>query len=164
MATGGPNQTATPLPVQDFTPQKSYPSFSTIINEYINPVAYIGTATTLTFTDVLGGYITSSNAAAQTVTLPAAALLVPQIEGAQGALPGISPPVSGAGSGIRFFVSANGTATATVVAGAGGTFAAGSTATIAGGQIKELLLVVTDKGYLSGNPAYTVYSLGTATQ
>ena len=164
MATGGPNQTATPLPVQDYTPQKTYPSFSTIINQYINPAAYIGTQTALTYGDVLGGYITSSNAAAQTVTLPTAALLVPQIQGAQGALPGIAPPPTGTGSAIRFFVSANGTATATVAAGTGGTFAAGSTATIVGGQIKEFLLVVTDKGSLTGTPAYTVYSLGTSTQ
>ncbi len=164
MATGGPNQTATPLPVQDFTPQKTYPSFSTIINQYINPVAYTGTQTTLTFGDVLGGYITSSNAAAQAVTLPTAALLVPQIQGAQGTLPGIAPATTTAGSAIRFFVSANGTATATVSAGTGGTFAAGSTATIAGGQIKEFMLVVTAVGTLTGNPTYTVYSLGTSTQ
>lgn len=164
MATGGPNQTATPLPVQDFTPQKTYPSFSTIINQYYSPAAYTATATTLTFTDVLGGYITSSNAAAQTLTLPTAALLVPQIQGGQGALPGVAPAPTTAGSGIRFFVSALGAGTITVAVGTGGTLATGSTATVATGQIKEFLLVVTKVGDLTSTPTYTLYSLGTSTQ
>ena len=162
--TGGPNQTATPLPVQSYTPQKDYLSFSGIINENVAPVAYTATATTLTFSDVLGGYIESNNASAQTLTLPTAALLVPQIQGAQGALPGITPQTTRAGSRIRFFVSELGAGTATVAVGTGGTLATGSTATVATGQIKEFMLVVTDKGSLTGTPAYTLYSLGTSTQ
>lgn len=164
MATGGPNQTATPLPVQSYTPQKDYLSFSGIINQNIAPVAYIATATTLTFSDVLGGYITSSNAAAQTLTLPTATLLVPQIQGAQGPLPGIAPQTTTAGSAIRFFVVALGAGTITVAVGTGGTLATGSTATIATGQIKEFLLIVTKIGDLTSSATYTLYSLGTSTQ
>jgi hypothetical protein len=141
----GLNQTATPSPVVDFAPQKQYPSFSTIINETITVVAYTATATTLTYTDVLSGFITSNNASAQTLTLPTAALLVPQIEGAQ------------VGSAIRFFVKELGAGTATVAAGTGGTVT--GTATIATLNIKEFLLVVTAVG---DTPTYTCYSLGTS--
>lgn len=162
MATGGPNQTATPLPVIDFVPQKNYLSFSGIINQYYTPVTYTATATTLTFTDILSGYITSNNAAAQTLTLPTAALLVPQIEGAQGPLPGIAPPTTTAGSGIRFFVASAGAGTVTVAVGTGGSSV--GTLTIATGQVKEFLLIVTKLGDLTSTPTYTIYSLGTSTQ
>lgn len=145
MATGGLNQTATPFPVVDFAPTKQYPSFSGLVNETITIAAYLGTATTLTFGDVLGGFITSSNAAAQTLTLPTAALLVPQIEGAQ------------ANSAIRFFVKNAGAGTATVAAGTGGTV--NGTATVATANIKEFLLVVT----ALDPPTYTAYSLGSST-
>ncbi len=145
MATGGLNQTATPQPIVDFPPTKQYPSFSSIINEKLTITANTGTSPTLTSTQVLGGFITSSNAAAQTLTLPTAALLVPQIEGAE------------VGSAIRFFAQAT-TGTSTVAIGTGGTFAAGATATIAAGSIKEFLLIVT----ALDAPAYTVYSLGTS--
>jgi hypothetical protein len=145
MATGGLNQTATPFPVVDFVPQKQYPSFSTVINEKITIKANTGTQAALTYADVLGGFITSSNAAAQTLTLPTAALLVPQIEGAE------------VGSAIRLLVQAT-TGTSTVAVGTGGTFAAGATATVAAGSIRELLIVVTA---LDAH-AYTVYSLGTS--
>ena len=128
---------------------KQYPSFSGIINEKISIAAYTGTATTLTYSDVLGGFITSSNAAAQTLTLPTAALLVPQIQGAE------------VGSAIRFFVKELGAGTATVAAGTGGTVT--GTATIATANIKEFLLVVTAVGDADGNGAtYTCYSLGTS--
>lgn len=159
MAFGGPNQTATPLPVNDFTPQKNYLSFSGIINQYINPVTYTATATTLTYADVLGGFINSNNGSAQALTLPTAALLVPQIEGAQGPLPGIAPPTTGAGSSIKFFVKELGAGTATVGVGTGGT--AVGTMTVATGQIKEFLLIVTSTDPTT--PTYTVYSLGTST-
>lgn len=145
MATGGLNQTATPQPVVDFVPQKQYPSFSTIINEKMTVTANTGTSPTLTYQQVLGGFITSSNAAAQTLTLPTAALLVPQIEGAE------------VGSAIRLLVQAT-TGTSTVAVGTGGTLAAGATATIAAGSIKEFLLVVT----ALDAPTYTAYSLGTS--
>jgi hypothetical protein len=141
----GLNQTATPSPVVDFAPTKNYPSFSGLINELITVVAYTATATTLTYTDVLSGFITSSNGSAQTLTLPTAALLVPQIEGAQ------------VGSAIRFFVKELGAGTATVAAGTGGTVT--GTATIATLNIKEFLLVVTAVG---DTPTYTCYSLGTS--
>ena len=142
----GLNQTATPNPVVDFVPQKQYPSFSTIINQVVNIAAYTGTSTTLTYSDVLGGFITSSNGSAQTLTLPTAALLVPQIEGAQ------------VGSTIQFYVQELGAGTATVAAGTGGT--TNGTMTIATGNIKKFLLRVTAVG---SSPTYTVYSLGTST-
>jgi len=164
MATGGPNQTATPLPVQDFTPQKTYPSFSTIINQYLSPIINLLTAYTLLVSDVLGGLVTSTNAAAQTITLPTAALLVPQIEGGQASLPGIAPANALAGSSIRFFVRAGGAGTVTVAVGTGGTLDSLSTATVAAGQIKEFLLIVTGVGSLTGTPTYTLYSLGTSTE
>lgn len=145
MATGGINQTATPNPVVDFVPQKQYPSFSTVINENIVVTANTGTSPTLTATQVLGGFITSSNAAAQTLTLPTAALLVPQIEGGQ------------VNSAFRLLVQAT-TGTSTVAVGTGGTFAAGATATIAAGSIKEFLVQIT----ALDPAAYTVYSLGTS--
>lgn len=138
------------MAVNSFTPGKQYPSFSTIINQVINIVPYTGTATTLLFSDVLGGFITSNNGSAQTLTLPTAALIVPQIEGAQ------------VGSSVKFFVKELGAGTATVAAGTGGTVT--GTATIATGQIKEFLLVVTALGDSDGVGAtYTCYSLGTST-
>lgn len=159
MATGGPNQTATPLPVQDFTPQKTYPSFSTIINQYYSPVTYTNAANnTLLNTDVLGGLIIHTTAGAQTDTLPAAALLVPAIEGGQAGLPGVAPPSAASGSGIRFFVKAGGAGAITVAAGVGGTLV-GSGA-IAAGDSKEFLLIITKLADLTGLPTYTVYSLG----
>jgi hypothetical protein len=145
MAFGGPNQTATPSPVVDFTPQKNYLSFSSIINQITNVVTYLGTVVTLLYSDVLGGFITLTNAAAIAATLPSAALLVPQIEGAQ------------VGSSIRFLVKAGGAGTVTVAAGTGGTI--NGTATVATLNIKEFLLVVTAVG---DNPTYTAYSIGTS--
>jgi hypothetical protein len=118
----------------------------------------------LLVTDVMGGFITSTNAAAQTLTLPSAASLVPQIEGGQGGLPGIAPPNALAGSSIRFLVRAGGAGTVTVAVGAGGTLDSLSTATIATGQIKEFMLVVSSTATLTGTPTYTLYSLGTSTQ
>lgn len=145
MATGGPNQTATPFPVVDFVPQKQYPCFSTIINQNIVVTANTGTSPTLTYQQVLGGFITSSNAAAQTLTLPTAALLVPQIEGGQ------------VNSAIELLVQAT-TGTSTVAVGTGGTLATGATATIAAGSIKKFLIQIT----ALDPPTYTAYSLGTS--
>jgi len=138
------------MSVQSFTPTKQYPSFSGPINEVVVPVTYVATSTTLTYSDVLGGFINSNNASAQTLTLPSAALLVPQIEGAQ------------VGSAITFFVKELGAGTATVAAGTGGT--AVGTMTIATGNIKNFMLIVTALPDQYGNGAtYSVYSLGTAT-
>ena len=139
------------MSVQSFTPTKQYPSFSGLINEVISPATYSNAANnTLLTGDVLGGLITHTAAGAQTDTLPSAALLVPLIEGAQ------------VGSAIRFFVKAGGAGTITVAAGAGGTLT--GTATVATGNIKEFLLVVTALPDQFGNGAtYTVYSLGTST-
>ena len=144
MATGGLNQTANPFPVVDFVPQKQYPSFSTIINQKLTITPNLGTTTALTTAQVLGGFLTSSNAAAQTLTLPTAAALIPQIEGVE------------VGSSIRVIVNATGAGTATVAAGTGGTYA--GTATIAAGSLREILIVVTGIG---DSAAYTAYSLGT---
>ena len=133
-------------PIQDFTPEKQSPSFSGSINEIVTIAAYTGTAVTLLYSDVLGGFITTNNAAAQTLTLPAASLLVPKIEGAK------------VGSSIFFWVKELGAGTATVAAGTGGTVV--GTATIATGNIKQFMLTVTAIGT---SPTYNCYSLGTST-
>lgn len=158
MALGGPNQTATPLPVQDFTPQKAYPSFSTIINQYFNPTTYTGTTNTLVPTDISAGLLILTNGGAITATLPSAASIVPQIEGGQGGLPGIAPPSGTSGSGMLFYVKAGGAGAVTVSAGVGGTLV-GSGA-ITAGNVKMFLLVITAVAALTGTPTYTVYSLG----
>lgn len=145
----GLNQTATPLGVVDFAPTKNYPSFSGPINFLVTVVTYLTTTVTLLFSDLLGGFIILNNASAIAATLPSASLLVPQIEGAQ------------VGSAFVFTVKSGGAGTITIAAGAGGTLV--GTATIATGQIKQFLLVVTALGTLTGNPTYTVYSLGTST-
>lgn len=140
------NQTATPFPVVDFTPQKNYLSFSGQLNQVINVATYANAGgNTLLYTDVLGGFIVHTAAGAQTDTLPTAALLVPQIEAAQ------------VGSAIRFLVKAGGAGTITVAAGVGGTIV--GTATVATLNIKEFLLIVTAVG---NAPTYTAYSLGTS--
>lgn len=144
----GLNQTATPNPVVDFVPQKQYPSFSGIINQVITIAAYTATSTTLLFSDVLGGFILSTNGSAQTLTLPTAALLVPQIEGAQ------------VNTAILFKVKAGGAGTITVAVGTGGTANSGDTLTVATGNIKEFMIIVTAVG---STPTYTLYSLGTST-
>ena len=77
-------QTATPQPVVDFVPTKQYPSFSEPINQTLTLSAVVGTSATLTYAQVLGGMIfwdTSSGAV--NAIMPAAALLVPQIEGVE---------------------------------------------------------------------------------
>ena len=158
MAFGGPNQTATPLPVQDFTPTKNYPAFSGPINEYWNPTTYTGTSNTLTAADAQAGLLILTNAAAITAALPAATVLVPQVEGGQGALPGVAPPVTGAGSSFNLYIKAGGAGAVTVSAGAGGTLV-GSGA-ITAGNVKLFRIVITAVGTLTGNPTYTVYSLG----
>lgn len=158
MATGGPNQTATPNPVVSFTPQKDYPSLSSLQASYFNPVTYLGTANTLVNADILGGLIILTNAGAITATLPTAALIVPQIEGGQGALPGIAPPTGTAGTGIEFYVKAGGAGAITVSAGTGGTLV-GSGA-ITAGNVKAFLLIITAVGGLQTLPTYTVYSIG----
>lgn len=158
MAFGGPNQTATPLPVQDFSPQKSYPSFSSIINQYFNPTTYTGTANTLTAADAMSGLLILTNGGAITASLPTAALLVPQVEGGQGGLPGIAPPLGTSGSAFLLYVKAGGAGAVTVSAGTGGTLI-GSGA-ITAGNVKMFLIVVTAIGALTGTPTYNVYSLG----
>lgn len=158
MATGGPNQTATPLPVQDFAPTKNYPSFSGPVNEYWNPTTYTGTSNTLTVADATAGLLILTNGSAIAAALPTAASLVPQIEGGQGTLPGIAPPPSGAGSSFYLFIKAGGAGAVTVTAGAGGTLV-GSGA-ITAGNVKMFRIVITAVSTLTGVPTYTVYSLG----
>lgn len=162
MATGGPNQTATPLPVQDFTPTKNYPSFSGPINEYWNPTTYTGTTNALTVADAQAGLLILTNAAAITATLPTAALLVPQVEGGQGALPGIAPPPTGSGSSFALWIKAGGAGAVTVSAGVGGTLV--GTGAITAGNTKLFRFVVTAVSTLTGTPTYTVYSVGQMAQ
>lgn len=137
-------------PVQSFTPNKDYLSFSGLINEVLTPVTYANAANnTLLITDVLGGLITHTAAGAQTDTLPLPSLLVPAIQGAQ------------VGSSIQFYLKAGGAGTITLGAPAGVTIV--GTATVATANIKSFLLVVTALPDIYGNGAtYSVYSLGTA--
>lgn len=159
MAFGGITQTANPVPVVSFTPQKDYLAFSGIINQYYNPTTYTGTSNTLVPTDVLGGLLILTNGSAITATLPAASVMNPQIEGAQGALPGVTPPTTGAGSAVLFYVKAGGAGAVTVSAGTGGTLV-GSGA-ITAGNVKTFLLIVTATVTgANATPTYTVYSLG----
>lgn len=158
MATGGLNQTATPNPVVDFTPQKTYPSFSGPINEFVTPTTYTGTTNTLLYTDVLAKLIILTNGSAITATLPAATLMVPQIEGGRAGVPGIVGSTAG-GSAVLFWVKAGGAGAVTVSAGTGGTLV--GTGAITAGSTKTFLLVITDTGT---TPTYTVYSLGQSAQ
>lgn len=143
------------MAVTSYSPTKNYPSFSSIINQYVNPVAY-STAGNVTYTasDVIGGFIQrDTNGGARTDTLPSAALLIPAIEGAQ------------VGSSIKVLVknTAGAANTLTVAAGAGGTMKSGDTATVAQSNIKEFMIVVTAVPDAFGNGGtYTVYSLGTS--
>lgn len=158
MAFGGPSQTATPLPVQDYTPTKNYPSFSGPINEFALATTYTGTANTLTAVDVMSKLLILTNAAAITAALPTAALLVPAIEGGQASLPGIAPPVGTAGSAVMLYIKAGGAGAVTVSAGTGGTLI-GSGA-ITAGNVKIFLIVITAVSTLTATPTYNVYSLG----
>jgi hypothetical protein len=143
------------MAVTSYTPTKNYPSFSTIVNQYVNPVAY-STAGNVTYTaaDVLGGFIQrDTNGGARTDVLPTATLLIPAIEGAQ------------VGSSIKLLIknTASAANTLTVSAGTGGTMKSGDTATVAQSNIKEFLIVVTAIPDQYGNGGtYTVYSLGTS--
>jgi len=155
MAFGGPNQTPPDFPVIDFTPTKNYPSFSGLINQYFTPAAYSNAGgNTLLYSDVLGGLIEHTAAGAETDTLPSAALLVPEIEAAQAAAPGVYPAPAGAGSGILFFVNAGGAGAITIAAGAGGTLV--GSGEVAAGTTAMFLLIVTGIG---ANPSYNVYHI-----
>lgn len=162
MATGGPLQTATPLPVQDYTPTKNYPSFSGPINEYANVTTYTGTANTLTAADAMAKLLILTNGAAITATLPTAAQLIPAIEGGQGALPGIAPPPVGAGSSLLLMIKAGGAGAVTVSAGTGGTLI--GTGAITAGSTAFFLFVITAVSTLTGVPTYNVYKLGQMAQ
>lgn len=146
--------------IKSFTPTKTYPSFSSIINQYLYPVTYTNAgANTLLASDVIGGLITHTAAGAETDTLPSAALLIPAIQGVTGPNPGSSNLA--AGSSIRFFVAAGGAGAITVAVGAGGTLV-GSGA-VPAADIKEFLLIVTNVGDVNAVGAtYTIYSLGAA--
>ena len=139
------------MPVQSFTPQKQYLSFSGIINQLVNVITY-STAGNVTFlpTDVLGSFIIHAiGASTRTDTLPSAASLIPLIEGAQ------------VGSSIEFIVRNTGSVTLTIAVGAGGTANAGDTLTIATVSQRTFLLVVTALPDQYGNgAAYTLYSEG----
>jgi hypothetical protein len=165
MAFGGPNQTPTPHPVVDYTPQKDYLSFSGLINQYYNPTTYTGTTNKLTPSDVLSGLLILTNAGAITASLPSAADLIPQIQGGQGPATGISqsnqpglPNLNG-GNGIRFYVKAGGAGAVTVSVGTGGTLV--GTGAVTAGSVKTFLLIITGTG---DTPTYTVYSLGQSAQ
>ena len=146
-------QTATPVPVVDYAPTKQYPSFSSVINQNfsLDTEATAGNVT-YTYGNVLAGIIArDTGSSARTDTLPTAALLVPQIEGAD------------VGSTIRLLIrnTSAGAGTLTIAAGTGGTLS-GTTATsqIPYLQQEEYLIRVTAVG---ASPTYTVYGLGLTT-
>lgn len=143
--------------ITSYTPEKQYPSFSSIINQFYNPVTYSNAGgNTLLASDVIGGLITHTAAGAETDTLPSATLMVQAIQGATGPLPGNPGTNIGSGSGVRFFVHAGGAGTITVAVGAGGTLV--GTATVATTAIQEFLLIITNRGDINGVGAtYTVY-------
>lgn len=146
-------QTPTANAVVDFVPTKGYPSFSGPIN-FLASLSNVTTTGNVTYTyaQVLSGIITrDTGSSARTDTLPTAALLVPQIEGAE------------VGSTIRLLIrnTSAGAGTLTIAAGTGGTLS-GTTATsqIPYLQQEEYLIRVTAVG---STPTYTVYGLGLTT-
>jgi hypothetical protein len=145
--------------ISDYTPSTQSPSFSSIINEYVAPVAYANAGgNTLLASDVIGGFITHTAAGAQTDTLPTATLMVPAIQGGRGAIPGGPGIVGTAGQAIFFFVRAAGAGAITVAVGTGGTLI-GSGA-ITAGAVGQFMLVVTATdapGFVKAT--YTVYRL-----
>ena len=138
--------------VVDFAPQKDYLSFSQPINQTLTLTIKTGAGVTFTYGEVLGGLIfhdTSSGAVND--TFPTAALLVPQIEGAE------------VGSTVRLIIrnTSAGAGTITLVAGTGCTLS-GTTASTAIAYLTqtEYLIRVTAVG---ASPTYTVYGLGNTT-
>ena len=146
------NNTAPAFPVTDFTPQKDYLSFSAPINQTLTLTTKTGAGVTFTAAEVLSGLIfhdTSSGAVND--TLPTAALLIPQIEGAE------------VGSTVHLLIrnTSAGAGTITLVAGTGCTLSGTSASTtIAYLTQVEYLIRVTAIGQ---TPTYTVYGLGAAT-
>ena len=136
--------------VNSFTPTKTSPSFSSIINEaYVVSNVASGSAT-YTAAQIIGGLIIHTANAASTGTLPSAQNLIPAIQGAQ------------VGSGIRVIFDNPGSATLTIAAGTGGTLKAASGA-IATLDVREFLIIVTALGDVNAVGAtYDVYSLGAA--
>ena len=145
-------QTPTTNAVVDFAPQKDYLSFSQPINQTYTLSTITGTSATLTYAQVLGGMIfwdTSSGAV--NATLPTAALLVPQIEGAE------------VGSVVRLLIrnTSVGAGSITLVAGTGCTLSGTSASTVIAYLTQtEYLIRVTAVG---ATPTYTVYGLGNVT-
>ncbi len=145
-------QTPTANAVVDFAPTKQYPSFSSNVNQLTTLTTKTGAGVTLTYAEVLGGMIfhdTSSSGVSD--TFPTAALLVPQIEGAE------------VGSTFRLLIrnTSAGAGSLTLVAGTGGTLSGTTASTVIPYlQQQEYLIRVTAVG---ATPTYTVYGLGLVT-
>ena len=135
--------------IPSFTPQAQAQFFSNPITEIFTIVKYATGLITLLFSDLLGGFIIHTANTAFSDTLPTAALLVPQIQGAQ------------VGTCIFITLRNNGTATLTIAVGVGGTANTGDTLTITTLNQRTFMLQVTATGDAYGNGAtYTLYSLG----
>jgi hypothetical protein len=146
--------------IPSYTPSKANPSFSSIINEYYNPVTYSNAGNnTLLASDVIGGLIIHTAAGAQTDTLPTATLMVQAIQNGRASVPGApSSAVGVAGSGIIFYVRSGGAGAITLAVGAGGTLVgSGLGVTLI---TKGYLLIITSTGDINNVGAtYTVYAL-----
>lgn len=135
-------------PIQDYTPEKQSPSFSSQINDVITITNFAGTNQTLTAAQILGGFIIGVPTGAANYTTDTAANIINAIEGAV------------VGSSIQFTVrnKSGGANTITLVAGTGVTLNSGDTVTVAQNNQKTFLVVVTGLG---ASAAVTVYSFGT---
>lgn len=143
------------MTVNSYTPEKQSPSFSGPINQ-LTPPTTDATAGNVTYTaaQILSGIIlrdTSSSARAD--VFPAAASIVPKIEGAQ------------VGSALRFLLrnTSVGAGSITLTAGTGTTIK-GKTNVIAYLTQEEFILVVTALGDSNGMGATCdIYTMGYAT-
>lgn len=139
-------------PVQSYTPQKNYPSFSEQPNEVVTFTTFAAGAQTLTAAEILGGFITGVPTAAANYTTDTALNIINAIQAAQ------------VGSSI-YFVLRNGAAgadTITLVGGSGVTVNSGDTATVAESNQKLFMVTVTTLPDVFGNGgAVTIRSMGT---
>ena len=115
----------------------------------IIPLTVASTPVTLTSPQLLQGFINVTVAAAATITLPTAADLVNNVQGAM------------VGTSFEFEVRATGAGGATVAVPAGGGVTISGTATVATANSKTFLVNFTNVGI--GTEAYTVYSKGAGT-
>lgn len=139
------------MSILSYTPNKQYPSFSSLVYPQVTVNTQVVTSgttpVTVTAAQILGGMLIVDCQDTGTITLPTAALLVAGIDGIS--------------IGTSFIVNIRnaGDTVLTVSAGTGGTVS--GTATISNGATKPFLFVFS--GVLPGVEAFTAYSLGSST-